>query len=97
MKKGFLPLGGKVLISRSTPQDKTDGGIILPDTVKEKPKKGVVKAVGPWRTLDDGSRQTMQVKEGQEVIFVGYAGNEIKMENQEYLVMDETDILGVIQ
>ena len=72
------------------------GGIELPDSAKEKPKRGIILAIGNGRLLDDGTRGTMQVKKNDEVIFTSYAGTEIKVDGDEYMIMDESDILGVV-
>ncbi len=90
------PLGDKVIVQRVEAEEKTAGGIVLPDTAKEKPKRGVILAVGSGRLLDDGSRSDMQVKKNDEVIFTSYAGTEIKVDGEDYMIMDESDILGVV-
>jgi chaperonin GroES len=90
------PLGEKVLIKRLEAEDKTKGGIILPDNAKEKPQKGTVLAVGDGRLLKDGKRAEFQVAKGDTVLFASYAGTEIKVGNEEYMLMDETDILAVL-
>ncbi len=90
------PLGDKVIIKRLDAEEKTTGGIVLPDSAKEKPKRGIVQAVGNGRLLDDGTRSEMQVKKQDEVIFTSYAGTEIKMDGDEYMIMDESDILGIM-
>ncbi len=90
------PLGDKVIIKRLDAEEKTTGGILLPDSAKEKPKRGIVRAVGDGRLLDDGTRSEMQVKKQDEVIFTSYAGTEIKVDGDEYMIMDESDILGIV-
>jgi chaperonin GroES len=90
------PLGEKVLIKRLEAEDKTKGGIILPDNAKEKPQKGTVLAVGDGRLLKDGTRAAFQVAKGDTVLFASYAGTEIKVGTEEYMLMDETDILDVL-
>ena len=92
----FRPLGDKVIVKRVEAEAKTAGGIVLPDTAKEKPKRGVVHSVGNGRLLDDGRRSDMQVKKNDEVLFTSYAGTEVKIDGDEYIIMDETDILGVV-
>jgi chaperonin GroES len=77
-------------------EEKTKGGIVLPDTAKEKPKRGKVIAIGEGKLLENGKRSELQVKKGDEVLFTSYAGTEIKIDGEEYLVMDESDILAVI-
>ena len=95
-KLNIKPLGDKVIVKRVEAEEKTAGGIVLPDTAKEKPKRGLVLAVGTGRLLDDGSRSEMQVKKNDEVLFTSYAGTEVKINGEEYMIMDEGDILGVI-
>jgi chaperonin GroES len=90
------PLGDKVLVQRVEAEERTRGGIVLPDTAKEKPKEGKVIALGQGRLLDDGRRAPFQVKEGDRIIFSSYAGSEVKIEGTEYLVMPEEDILAVV-
>ena len=91
------PLADKVLVERIEAESKTAGGIVLPDTAKEKPQRGKIVNVGPGKTLDDGTRKEMQVKKGDLVLFTSYAGTEIKIEGKEYMIMDESDIMAVIE
>jgi len=91
------PLSDKVLVERLEAENKTAGGIVLPDTAKEKPQKGKVVNVGKGKTLDDGTVKAMQVKKGDIVLFTSYAGTEIKIDSKEYLIMDESDIMAVIE
>lgn len=91
------PLADKVLVERIEAESKTAGGIVLPDTAKEKPQRGKIISVGEGKLLEDGSRSQMQVKKGDEVLFTSYAGNEIKLDGKEYIIMDETDIMAVIE
>ncbi|MDH7599628.1 MAG: co-chaperone GroES [Sedimentisphaerales bacterium] len=91
------PLADKVLVERIEAESKTAGGIVLPDTAKEKPQRGKVVAVGEGKLLDDGTRRAMQVKKGDLVLFASYAGTEIKVDGKEYLIMDESDIMAVIE
>ncbi len=91
------PLGEKVLVKRLEAEKKTKGGIVLPETAKEKPKRGKVISVGQGKLLDDGQRGPMQIKKGDQVLFTSYAGTEIKIDGQEYLVMDQSDILAIIE
>ena len=95
-KLNIKPLGDKVIVKRVEAEEKTAGGIVLPDSAQEKPKRGVILAVGNGRLLDDGTRSEMQVKKNDEVLFTSYAGTEIKMGGEDYMIMDESDILGVI-
>jgi chaperonin GroES len=91
------PLGDRVLVKRVAADEKTKGGIILPDTAKEKPKEGVVVAVGNGKLLDNGKRQEMSVKKNDRVLFSSYAGSEIKMDGEELLILGEDEILAVIE
>ncbi|MEE9295901.1 MAG: co-chaperone GroES [Phycisphaerae bacterium] len=91
------PLGDKVIVQRVEATEKTTGGIYLPDTAREKPKRGTIKAVGTGRLLDDGTRGDMQVKKNDEVLFTSYAGTEVKVQGEEYIIMDESDILGIVE
>ncbi len=91
------PLADKVLVQRLEAETKTAGGIVLPDAAKEKPQKGKIVSVGEGKLLDDGTRQKVQVKKGEIVLFTSYAGTEIKIEGKEYLIMDESDIMAVIE
>jgi chaperonin GroES len=89
------PLGDHVLVKPLSKEEKTRGGIILPDTAKEKPQAGEVIAVGPGRMLDNGTRVQPEVKTGDKVIYAKYGGMEIKLEDDEYLILRETDILAI--
>ena len=91
------PLADKVLVQRLEAETKTAGGIVLPDTAKEKPQKGKVVSVGEGKALDDGTVRKMQVKKGDLVLFTSYAGTEIKIEGKEYLILSESDIMAVIE
>ncbi len=91
------PLADKVLVQRLEAENKTAGGIVLPDTAKEKPQRGKIVAVGEGKILDDGTRQKMQVSKGDAVLFSSYAGSEIKIDGKEYLIMSESDIMAVIE
>jgi chaperonin GroES len=91
------PMNDRVLVLRLEEQEKTSGGIIIPDTAKEKPQKGKVIAVGPGKMGDDGKRTPLDVSEGDEVLFSKYAGTEIKIDGVEHLFMREDDILAVFQ
>ena len=89
---------GDRLVVKPTPRDEmTKSGIVLPDTAKERPQEGTVLAVGPGRTLDDGSREPMEVSEGQKVLFQKYAGTEFKLDEDELLILSQKDILAVIE
>ncbi len=91
------PLGDKVLVERVEAQSKTAGGIVLPDTAKEKPQRGKVISVGEGKMLENGTRKEVQVKKGDLVLFTSYARTEIKIDGKEYLIMDESDIMAVIE
>jgi chaperonin GroES len=91
------PLGDKVLVERVEAESKTAGGIVLPDTAKEKPQRGKVVSVGEGKMLENGTRKEVQVKKGDTVLFTSYAGTEIKIDGKEYLIMDESDIMAVIE
>jgi chaperonin GroES len=91
------PLGDKVVVKRTEADEMTSGGIVLPDSAKEKPQQGRVLSVGTGRLLDDGSRSKLQVNEGDRVLFSSYAGTEIDIEGGKLLIMNESDILAVIQ
>ena len=92
-----VPLGDKVLVERLEAEEKTSGGIILPDTAKEKPKEGKVVAVGQGRLLENGKRQPFQVKVGDRIIFTSYAGTEMKVDGEKMLIMSEEDVLGIVE
>jgi len=96
-KLKIRPLGEKVLVKRVEAEEKTAGGIVLPDSAKEKPKRGVVQAVGDGKLLDSGERSKLQVSKGNQVLFSSYAGTEIKVDGEEYLIIDEGEILAVIE
>lgn len=99
-KKGKVklqPLGDKVVVSRDESEDVTAGGIVLPDSAKDKPSRGTIVAVGTGKTLDDGSRGEMQVKVGDRVLFTSYAPEPIEIDDEEFLLMSESDILAVIE
>ncbi len=91
------PLADKVLIQRLEAETKTAGGIVLPDSAKEKPQKGKVISVGDGKMLDDGTVRKPQVKKGDTVLFTSYAGTEIKIDGKEHLIMSESDIMAVIE
>ncbi len=91
------PLADRVVVKPLEEEDKTPGGIILPDTAKEKPQRGEVVAVGPGRLNDKGERVAMEVKEKDIVLYGKYAGTEIKIDGQEYLILRESDILAIVE
>lgn len=90
------PLGDRVLVKVSASEETTAGGILLPDTAKEKPQVGEITAVGPGKRNEDGSRQTPEVKVGDKVLYSKYAGTEIKLGNDEYVLLSEKDILATL-
>ena len=90
------PLGDRVVIKALEKEEKTISGIVLPDTAKEKPQKGTIIAVGTGKVLENGQRVALEVSEGQEVIFSKYAGTEIKIDNQDYLILSERDVLAIV-
>ena len=90
------PLQDRVIVKRLDAEEQTAGGIIIPDTAKEKPQEGEVVAVGPGKRLDNGSTQEMGVKQGDKILFSKYGGTDVKIDGTDYLIMREDDILGVI-
>ena len=97
MAQKLRPLGDKILVKRVEAETKTKSGIVLPDSAKEKPKRGKVIAVGDGRRLDNGERAPLNVKKGDEVIFTSYAGTEVKIDGEELMIMSEDDILAVVE
>ncbi len=96
MASSLKPLRDKVVVERSEAEQKTSGGILLPDTAKDKPKEGTVVAVGPGRILENGEVKALEVKKGDRVLFGGFAGSEIKHDGKELLILSESEILAVI-
>jgi chaperonin GroES len=91
------PLQDRILVRRVEEESKTKGGIIIPDSAKEKPAEGVVIAVGEGKRTEDGKRMTPDIKSGDRVLFAKYAGTEVKIDDEEHLVMREDDVLGIIE
>jgi chaperonin GroES len=91
------PLGDKLVVKRTEADETTAGGIVLPDSAREKPQQGRVLSVGSGKLLDDGTRGNLQVNEGDRVLFASYAGSEIEIDGAQLLIMSESDILAVIQ
>ena len=91
------PLGDRVVIRPIPREEMTKSGIVLPDTAKEKPQEGEIIAVGPGRILDDGKRETMDVKKGEKVLYAKYAGTEFKVDGEELLIVGQKDILAVVE
>lgn len=94
---GIRPLGERILVQRVEAESKTAGGILLPESAKEKPKEGIIISLGDGRLLDNGERAEWSVKPGDRVLFTSYGGTEVKYNGEEYLIMEERDILGVIE
>lgn len=96
-KLSIRPLGDKVIVKRLEAEESTAGGILLPDSAREKPKRGTVLSVGDGKLLDTGERKQLQLKTGEQVLFSSYAGTEVKVNGEEMLIMEESDILAVIE
>ena len=93
----FRPLHDRVLVRRVEAEEKTSGGIIIPETAKEKPQEGEVVACGRGKTTEDGKTLPMDVKPGDRILYGKYSGSEVKLEDQEYLIMHQDDILGILK
>ena len=91
------PLGDRLLVKRIEEEDKSKGGIIIPDSAKEKPQEGQVVAVGKGKMLDDGKMVALEVKAGDRILFGKYAGTDVKIEGEEHLIMREDDVLGIME
>jgi chaperonin GroES len=100
VKGGFImnikPLGERIVLKVMESEERTKSGIVLPDTAKEKPYMGKVLAVGPGKVMDNGQRASLDVKVGDQVLFAKYAGTEVKLDGEEYMVIKETDIFGIV-
>jgi chaperonin GroES len=96
MSMQITPLGDRILVKPLEAEEKTKGGIILPDTAKEKPQEGRVVAVGKGKVLDDGKVQPLEVKPGDKILYGKYSGTEIKLEDEEHLIIREEDVLAII-
>src|SRR5258708_32922084 len=90
------PVGGRVVVKPSEKEERTKSGIVLPDTAKEKPQEGTVEAVGTGRILDNGTKVPMELKVGDKVLYAKYAGNEFKVDEIEYLIVSEKDVLAIM-
>ncbi len=90
------PLGERIVLKVMESEERTKSGIVLPDTAKEKPYMGKVLAVGPGKVMDNGQRASLDVKVGDQVLFAKYAGTEVKLDGEEYMVIKETDIFGIV-
>jgi chaperonin GroES len=93
----IVPIGDRIVVKLEENEEKTKSGIVLPDTAKEKPQRGKVVAVGSGRLLDNGKKAELEVKEGDTVIFSKYAGTEVKLEGEKYLILSESDVLAIIK
>ena len=91
------PLGDRVVVKPTPREEMTKSGIVLPDTAKEKPQEGTIIAVGPGRILDDGTREAMDVKKGNKVLYAKYAGTEFKLDGEELLIVSQKDILAIVE
>jgi chaperonin GroES len=91
------PLDERVVIKQSEAEEKTSGGIILPDTAKEKPQMGKVVAVGPGKILDNGKRSEMTLKKNDKVLYPKYIGNDVEIDGEKYVILKESDILGIVE
>ena len=96
MATSLKPLGDRVIVKPKAKEEMTKSGLVLPDTASEKPQEGSVLAVGPGRVLDNGKRVEMEVKSGDSVLFAKYAGTEYKIDNEEHLIVKESDILAKV-
>ena len=91
------PLGDRIVVRALARETVTKSGIVLPDTAKEKPQEGEILAVGPGKVLDNGRRTTLEVQVGQRVLFAKYAGSEVKIDNEELLILRESDVMGIVE
>ena len=97
VKTEVRPLADRVVVKPKAKEEVTKSGIVLPDTAKEKPQEGVVIAVGPGRMLENGTRQALEVKVGDTVLYAKYAGTEYKLDGEEHLILKESDILAIVK
>ena len=95
--KKLLPLGDRVVVKPSAREEMTKSGIVIPDTAKEKPQEGTIIAAGPGRILDDGKRESMDVKAGDKVLYAKYAGTEFTIEGEDLLIVSQKDILAIVE
>lgn len=95
MAKKLVPIGDRLVVKPEPEEQKTKSGIVLPDSAKEKPSEGTVIAVGPGRTLDSGQRVPLEVKIGDKIIYAKYGGTEVKVDEEEYIILNERDILAI--
>ena len=94
---GLKPLGDRLVVKPTPREETTKSGIVLPDTVKERPQEGTILAVGPGRTLDDGTREPIEVSVGEKILFQKYAGTEFKLDDEDLLILSQKDVLAVIK
>jgi chaperonin GroES len=94
--KKLRPLGDRVVVQPSAREEMTKSGIVIPDTVKEKPQEGLILSVGPGRILDDGKREAMDVRTGDKVLYAKYAGTEFKLDGEDLLIVSQKDILAIV-
>ncbi|MBA2363292.1 MAG: co-chaperone GroES [Chloroflexia bacterium] len=94
--KTIRPLGDRIVVKPAEREEMTRSGIVLPDTAKEKPQQGTVIAVGPGKVLDNGERQAMELSEGQTILFAKYAGTEFSLDEEDVLILRESDVLGIL-
>ncbi len=95
-KVRLVPLGDRLVVQREVSEERTAGGILLPDSAKDKPTRGKIVSIGDGRILDDGSRAPLQVKAGDKVLFTSYAGEQIEIDGEEYLLMSEGEVLAIL-
>jgi len=95
-KLTIKPLDDRIVVERGEPEEKTPGGIVLPDTAKEKPHRGKVLAAGPGKMLKDGKRGSMSVKVGDEVFYGKYAGSDVEVDGKQYVILKESDVLAIL-
>ncbi len=91
------PMGDRIVVKPLARETVTKSGIVLPDTAKEKPQEGEILAIGPGKVLDNGKRTTLEVQVGQRVLFAKYSGTEVKIDGEEYLILRESDIMGIVE
>jgi chaperonin GroES len=94
--KSIRPLGDRIVVKPAEREEMTRSGIVLPDTAKEKPQQGTIIAVGPGKVLESGERQAMELSEGQTILFAKYAGTEFSLEDEDVLILRESDVLGIL-
>ncbi len=93
----IIPLQDRIVVERAVEEEKSKGGIVIPDSAKEKPVRGIIVAIGPGKQLESGQIQSMSVKLGDEILFGKYAGTEVKLDHKEYIIMREDDVMAIIK